>query len=163
MAAVLKTLLVAVLLIVVFLVGIPMLILRATSGGWSQLPRGGALWLGIIPIVFGAYLYLWSVIRLLRRGTSAVPGQAPSVLEVGGWYGRVRHPLLLGVVLILLGEALLFSSLALLGYALAYALWLHAFVVLKEEPDLRRAFGERYDEYCREVPRWIPRVLGKRS
>ncbi|WP_419162233.1 methyltransferase family protein [Candidatus Palauibacter sp.] len=78
---------------------------------------------------------------------------AASVLVTDGWYARTRHPLLLGVVLILLGEALFFSSAALLSYALAYWLWLTVFVVLKEEPDLRRIF----DAYCRDVPRWIPR------
>ena len=62
--------------------------------------------------------------------------------------------------MILIGEALFFSSSALLGYALAHWLWLTAFVVLKEEPDLRRTFGARFDAYCREAPRWIPRFSG---
>ena len=44
-----------------------------------------------------------------------------------------------------------------LGYALTYWLWLTVFVVLKEEPDLRQAFGVQFDAYCRHVPRWIPR------
>ena len=47
------------------------------------------------------------------------------------------------MVAILFGEAVFFSSLALLGYALAYCLWLTAFVALKEEPDLRRTFGRQ--------------------
>lgn len=58
---------------------------------------------------------------------------------------------------ILLAEAVFFSSAALLAYALAYWLWLTLFVVLKEEPDLRRTFGEAFDDYCRDVPRWMPR------
>src|SRR5579864_3617276 len=32
------------------------------------------------------------------------------------------------------------------------ALWLY------EEPTLRRKFGREYEEYCRHVPRWIPRL-----
>ena len=54
---------------------------------------------------------------------------------------------------ILIGEAVLFSSLAVASYALTYWLWLTAFVALKEEPDLRRAFGAQFDAYCRDVPR----------
>ena len=80
------------------------------------------------------------------------------MLVTHGWYGRTRHPLLLGVVAILFGEAVFFSSLALLGYALAYWLWLTLFVALREEPDLRRTFGSSYDAYCREVPRWLPGI-----
>jgi protein-S-isoprenylcysteine O-methyltransferase Ste14 len=33
----------------------------------------------------------------------------------------------------------------------------HSFVTLYEEPDLRKRFGAGYEEYLREVPRWIPR------
>ena len=87
-----------------------------------------------------------------------MPGREATALLTHGWYGHTRHPLLLGVVAILLGEAVFFSSLALLGYALVYWLWLTLFVALKEEPDLRRTFGADYDAYCREVPRWIPKV-----
>jgi protein-S-isoprenylcysteine O-methyltransferase Ste14 len=34
----------------------------------------------------------------------------------------------------------------------------HVFVVLYEEPTLRRQFGESYEQYLREVPRWIPKL-----
>jgi protein-S-isoprenylcysteine O-methyltransferase Ste14 len=38
-------------------------------------------------------------------------------------------------------------------------MWLvvHAFVVLYEEPDLLRRFGDPYESYRRAVPRWVPR------
>jgi protein-S-isoprenylcysteine O-methyltransferase Ste14 len=32
----------------------------------------------------------------------------------------------------------------------------HLFVVVYEEPTLRRQFGEEYDRYRATVPRWIP-------
>jgi protein-S-isoprenylcysteine O-methyltransferase Ste14 len=32
------------------------------------------------------------------------------------------------------------------------------FVIFYEEPTLRKMFGADYEEYCRNVPRWIPRV-----
>jgi len=32
------------------------------------------------------------------------------------------------------------------------------FVIGYEEPTLRRTFGAEYEAYCREVPRWIPRL-----
>ena len=33
----------------------------------------------------------------------------------------------------------------------------HAFVVSYEEPTLRDTYGAEFDDYCRRVPRWIPR------
>ena len=143
----------------VFTVGLPALILQRTAGlPMMLLDIGPARWLGAGLAGFGVYLYLWPAVHLLRRRTSAIPGKGPTVLVTHGWYGRIRHPLLLGVVAILFGEAVFFSSLALLGYALAYCLWLTLFVALKEEPDLRRTFGDSYDSYCRDVPRWVPRI-----
>ena len=141
----------------VFTVGLPALILGRTEGMAMLYPDIGPVrWLGGGLAAFGIHLYLWSAVHLLRRSTSATPGREATALLTHGWYGRTRHPLLLGVVAILFGEAVFFSSLALLAYALAYWLWLTAFVALREEPDLRRTFGAEYDAYCREVPRWIP-------
>lgn len=143
----------------IFTVGLPALILGLTRDLAMFNPDiGPARWLGAGLAGFGVYLYVWSAAHLLRRRTSAVPGREATVLVTQGWYGRTRHPLLLGVVAILLGEAVFFSSLALLGYTLGYWLWLTVFVALKEEPDLRRTFGSSYDAYCREVPRWIPKL-----
>ena len=143
----------------VFTVGLPALILQRT-GEIPQLTAGiGRLrWLGAALAVFGVYLYAWSAAYLLRSRTSAIPGAKPTVLVTDGWYARTRHPLLLGVVTILLGEAIFFSNPALAVYALTYWLWLTVFVLRKEEPDLRRAFGAQFDAYCRRVPRWIPRL-----
>ena len=163
-AAALELLAAAALLHGVFTVGLPALILRWSAGSPMLVANIGDLrWLGAVLAGFGVYLYLWSAVRLLRSRTSAVPGARPTVLVTDGWYARTRHPLLLGVMAILLGEAVLFANAALLGYALAYWAWLTAFVVVKEEPDLRRAFGPAFESYCREVPRWVPRLRSRRS
>ena len=143
----------------VFTVGFPALILQRTRGIPQLAADIGQLrWLGAALAIFGIYLYVWSAACLLRSRTSAVPGAKPTVLVTDGWYARTRHPLLLGVVMILLGETVFFSSPALAAYAGTYWLWLTVFVLLKEEPDLRRAFGAQFDAYCRKVPRWIPRL-----
>jgi protein-S-isoprenylcysteine O-methyltransferase Ste14 len=34
----------------------------------------------------------------------------------------------------------------------------HLFVSLYEEPTLRKKFGAAYENYCRSVPRWIPKL-----
>ena len=154
----LRTVLATALLHGAFTVGLPIAILRWTGG--SPFPATGIgplRWLGAAVIGFGAYLYLSSAGRLLRSDTAAIPAAKPAVLVTDGWYARTRNPLLLGVVAILLGEAVLFLSPALAVYALGYWAWLTVFVIRKEESDLRQAFGAGFDSYCREVPRWIPR------
>ena len=63
-----------------------------------------------------------------------------------------------GVAAALFGEALLFGSLALLEYAAAVILFFHLFVLLYEEPTLRRTYGEEYARYRAHVRRWRPRL-----
>jgi protein-S-isoprenylcysteine O-methyltransferase Ste14 len=160
----LKTIGFAAVLHGIFTIGLPWVLLTATRGTpWAWVPLGPLRWLGPGAVAFGAYLYLWAVGRLLVRRTSALPVQAPTVFETDRWYACVRNPLLLGVVLILIGEAVTAQSLGLLGYALAYWFWLDTFVARYEEPQLHAAFGEAYAAYVRRVPRWIPRVGRWRS
>lgn len=149
-----------------FTIGLPYLLLRGSPSLTAQncacgLCRG----LGYVLIVLGAVLYTLSGWELLFVSkVSAVPLDPPSRLKIDGLYGRVRNPLLLGVVLILFGEGAFFRSFALLLYASLYWLVIHLFVVLKEEPDLKLVFGDSYKRYCSQVPRWLPRLsrLGTR-
>jgi protein-S-isoprenylcysteine O-methyltransferase Ste14 len=62
-----------------------------------------------------------------------------------------------GVFLIFLGHFLWFGTWALLLYAVMAFIGVHAFVVLVEEPNLKSKFGEAYEAYLQQVPRWIPR------
>jgi protein-S-isoprenylcysteine O-methyltransferase Ste14 len=92
------------------------------------------------------------------RGTLA-PVDPPRQLVVRGLYRFVRNPLYLGVTIVLLGQALLTRSGALVLY---WAIWFalaNLFVILYEEPSLRRRFGASYDAYMMQVNRWIPRLF----
>ncbi len=62
----------------------------------------------------------------------------------------------LGVLGVIFGWSLLFSALPLAIYGLCVATFFHLFVVLYEEPHLKRMFGPSYEEYCSRVSRWLP-------
>jgi protein-S-isoprenylcysteine O-methyltransferase Ste14 len=55
-------------------------------------------------------------------------------------------------------EALYFASLGFALYAIAISVGAHLAVVQIEEPELRKRFGASYEDYCRKVPRWLPRL-----
>ena len=67
----------------------------------------------------------------------------------------------MGCGLHVLGEAIIFHSLALAELAAALFTGANLFVLLYEEPVLRRKFGAEYENYCRRVPRWLPRFKSK--
>lgn len=114
--------------------------------------------LGMVVAAGGGVIALWCILSfaLVGRGTPA-PFDPPRRLVVSGPYAVVRNPMYIGAGLALGGASLLYQSFALLGYAAAFLLVTHLFVVLYEEPTLRRAFGAEYETYCRQVRRWWPR------
>lgn len=113
--------------------------------------------LGLAPVAVGVAVYLWCAwdFATFGRGTP-LPLDAPKRLVARGLYRFVRNPMYVGVLLVLLGQALWFESVRTVWYALAAALFFHLFVVVYEEPTLERKFGESYAEYCKKVSRWIP-------
>jgi protein-S-isoprenylcysteine O-methyltransferase Ste14 len=63
-----------------------------------------------------------------------------------------------GVLALIVGQALLLGREVLLGWAAVAAAFFQLFVVLHEEPELRKRFGAEYDDYRRRVGRWLPRT-----
>ena len=82
---------------------------------------------------------------LFGRGTPA-PIDAPKRLVTRGMYRLVRNPMYVGVLTIILGWAVLFKAAGLAVYAAVVGLCFHLFIVLYEEPHLRRVFGTQYDD-----------------
>jgi len=128
------------------------------SGSQPDWESDGLRFAGLVPIAIGAVGYLWCVwdFAAVGRGTP-FPLDAPRVFVARGPYRYVRNPMYLAVVSVVLGEAMVFESARLVVYALLVWVISHLFVILYEEPTLRGRFGPEYEEYCRRVPRWIPR------
>ncbi len=110
-------------------------------------------------VFIGIVLLLDCFIRFVREGSGTpMPWMPTEGMIASGPYRYVRNPMYVAVVAIILGQAILFWSLPLAGYAAAVWIVFHLFVLLVEEPSLRRAFGPPYERYAAVVPRWIPRV-----
>jgi protein-S-isoprenylcysteine O-methyltransferase Ste14 len=114
---------------------------------------------GAVLIALGLALVVWTVklFAQIGRGTLA-PWDPTSRLVVRGPYRHVRNPMISGVLAVLLGEAAVFGSLPLLlWFAAAFAVNA-VYMPLVEEPGLRKRFGEDYEAYHANVPRWLPRL-----
>ncbi len=105
---------------------------------------------GMVIGAAGAAVALWCIFTFatIGKGTPA-PFDPPRRLVIRGPYRFVRNPMYIGAGLALASAALFYESLPLLGYAAVFFLATHVFVLLYEEPTLRRTFGQEYEAYCR--------------
>jgi len=131
--------------------------------GWRlQPPLLGApagRWVGAALAAAGLLLLVDCFARFAREGRGTPAPVAPTeTLVASGPYRHVRNPIYIAVLLIVVGQAVLFGSLTLLAYAAALWLAFHAFVVAYEEPTLGRRYGVSYEAYRAHVGRWWPRI-----
>ena len=113
---------------------------------------------GLAVLAAGVTIYLWCARDFMVKGLGTpAPISAPKVLVVKGLYRWVRNPMYIGVLLVILGQAIFWGSRIVFVYLIGVALLFEMFVVLYEEPVLRARFGEPYEAYRRQVHRWIPR------
>jgi protein-S-isoprenylcysteine O-methyltransferase Ste14 len=66
--------------------------------------------------------------------------------------------MILSVMTIQVGEATLFASKGIALLAVLFFVINTLYFITSEEPGLEKRFGEEYNEYKRNVPRWIPRL-----
>lgn len=113
---------------------------------------------GILPATIGFAMISWVVYDFIRVGEGTpAPFDPPKFLVRNGLYNFVRNPMYLGAISVFFGETILLQSFGLLIVVLVTFLLFHIFVVLYEEPQLKKRFGEAYEQYSKEVPRWFPR------
>jgi protein-S-isoprenylcysteine O-methyltransferase Ste14 len=131
----------------------------ASGWGLDGAARAATVVAGVLLLAAGLGLFVTTV-RLfasIGKGTLA-PWDPPERFVVAGPYRRVRHPMIVGVALVLAGESL---ALRATGIAIELALFLAinaVYLPLVEEPALVRRFGVDYERYVANVNRWIPRL-----
>jgi protein-S-isoprenylcysteine O-methyltransferase Ste14 len=159
MSAVLRTLIFTILVPGFWTLALPYWLLP--SGARPGVRGVGAV--GSVLVAAGVALYLvcafWSF--AIRGKGTPLPLDPPKKLVSEGPYCAVRNPMYWSVVSIRLGEAAVFHSGELAESAAGFFVGVNLFVLLLEEPSLRRKFGAEDEAYCWHVPRWIPSVRGK--
>lgn len=111
-----------------------------------------------VQLIFAA-LILVLTIYLLHSGHRAVSDEVLSspCLLTDGAFSRVRHPLYLAAVLFyVLLIILTLSLISLIVFAGVFVFY--NFIATFEEKFLEQEYGQRYRDYKKNVPKWIPRL-----
>src|ERR1700736_4015846 len=114
---------------------------------------------GLGLLLVGLSLFVTSLRRFAKDGKGTLaPWDPPRHLVIRGPYRYVRNPMISGVVFVLFGEALMLLSGPHVQWALIFLVINLIYIPLLEERQLKARFGEEYVEYCRHVPRLLPRL-----
>jgi protein-S-isoprenylcysteine O-methyltransferase Ste14 len=114
---------------------------------------------GVLLIAAALPVLLDSFARFALQGLGTPAPIFPTRhLVVSGLFRYVRNPMYVAVVSLILGQGLFFGSLLILEYGIAVWVGFYLFVLIYEEPALRKNYGPEYEEFCANVPRWIPHL-----
>ena len=103
-------------------------------------------WSGYALILVGVGIRLWATLYIGQRKSKELITYGP--------FSVCRNPLYVGSVIITIGISLCFENLILLGAALLITMPIHVLVAVAEEKHLERRFGQAYEQYKQNVPRF---------
>lgn len=126
---------------------VPLGFLLAIAYFWLARPS----WMSIL--IGGVVAALGVIIRASASGHV----KKNEELTTTGLYAYTRNPLYLGSIVIAAGFAIAAKSLWIDAILVVMFVAIYIPVIRGEETFLRATFPEQFDEYCRRVPRLIPR------
>ena len=112
-------------------------------------------YLGVLLIIFGIFLNLKADSMFTKTKTTVKPHLMPSSFHDSGPFKISRHPMYLGMFLILFGAALIMGSLTAFVLSFVFVALMEILFIPKEEMNMKKAFGKKYLEYKKKVRRWI--------
>ena len=93
--------------------------------------------------------------RSLKKYNTSTGYEAPTALVTEGIYNNTRNPIYLGMIILLLGLAVVFQNFLSVLIPASLFFYLHFTEIPKEEEQMEELFGDRYLEYRNQVRRWI--------
>jgi protein-S-isoprenylcysteine O-methyltransferase Ste14 len=110
---------------------------------------------GLVFLVSGITLNLIADRAFQQVGTTVKPYQESSNLVTGGVFQISRNPMYLGMVLMLIGIAVLLRSLSPLLIVIPFAILIDQIYIRVEEQMLMEKFGAKWQAYKAQTRRWL--------
>ena len=110
---------------------------------------------GVLPLSIGVWLNIWADQLFKKTGTTVKPYEKSSSLITDGPFRFSRHPMYLGMALILLGIAIFLGTLTPFISVVVFVLLMDRTFIVIEEKMMEGVFGDAYREYKKHVRRWL--------
>ena len=121
---------------------------------WQWISRPWS-WAGLLPVALGLMMTVTSALAFRRAQTPIVPFEKSTALVTGGFYRCTRNPMYLGMVLLLIGMAILFGSVSALLPIPLFVWVVTRNFIRGEERFMEELFGAEYLAYKKKVRRWL--------
>jgi protein-S-isoprenylcysteine O-methyltransferase Ste14 len=110
---------------------------------------------GLVPVTLGLLLNVVADREFKRHQTTVKPYQESSALVTTFPFSISRHPMYLGLTLLLLGVALLLGTVSALLPVVMFPYVMNRIFIRMEEQMLAAKFGAEWHQYRSIVRRWI--------
>lgn len=135
--------------------GVPAAQLLSVALGWSLMPAG-ARFTGFCLGLLGDLIFLVAVLRMRDSWRAGIPKKSQTKLVTSGIYKFSRNPAFLGFDLQYTGVLLLYFNPLTVLFSVFAAVMLHL-QILQEERYLTGVFGAPYEQYKKQVRRYLGR------
>lgn len=111
--------------------------------------------IGILLLGIGIWLNMWTDGLFKKKNTTVKPFEKSSALILEGPFRFSRHPMYSGMVIALLGVAIILGSLITFLVPIAFFITMQIVFIRHEEKALEQTFGQEYLDYKNRVRCWL--------
>ena len=108
-------------------------------------------------LLWGLIIIAFAVFKFAKTKTTVDPTKPSktSSLVISGIYRITRNPMYLGMLFLIISFT--FYKLSLVGSIVipSFIFYINKYQIEPEEYEMRKKFGENFEDYCKKVDRWI--------
>lgn len=111
---------------------------------------------GVVVFALGFAVSASGRLAFAKAGTEVVPASKKnSALVISGPFKFTRNPMYLGILIAMIGLAIVIGTVTAYGAVIVYFLFVNFVSIPYEEEKMERQFGEAFRDYKSRVRRWI--------
>ena len=112
---------------------------------------------GIIFLILGLIIIFSAVLKFIKIKTTVDPTRPhkTSNLVINGIYKITRNPMYLGMLFLIMAYAVYNNNVMGCIIIPIFIFYINKFQIEPEEIEMRKKFGESFENYCKKVNRWL--------